>query len=190
METRLKRQRQPTRGKGKGSGKKRQMDGEKNRKKRKRKIIITVVLAAIIILLILLFAKGCGAGDLPLLPPEYEEDTSGLGGDESDKDVEVDNNRINLAVMDDYTVNRDFPDFTVAYPSQNHFDIELSFRDREGKELYRTKRIRKGTVVSIPAYGFLEKKTVTLDAVVCVYDPDTWELLNESTTMKIKVTKE
>ena len=193
METRIKRQRQPTAQK---SGEKEQRaqhreDDRKKQRSRRKKGLIIAILAVAIIMLILLFVKGCSAGNLPLSPPDYEEDASGLGDDGSIDDTHGDDTRINLAVMDDCTVNKDFPDFTVAYPSQNHYDIEISFREpKSGKEVYRTKRIRRGTVVAIPGYTFLKSGKNKLDAVIGVYDPDTWEMENEATTMKIAVTKE
>lgn len=181
-------------GTGRDNSGKRKANMDKDRrdevKRKGRKRVIAIVGIAVLIILLLQLLKGCGNDDLPLSPPDYEEDASGLCRKDDDTRESADSSRINLAVMDDYTVNPDFPDFTVAYPSQNHFDIELSFRDGSQEEIYRTKRIRPGTVVAIPGYDFLEKGVSKLNVVICVYNPDTWELENEATTMKIKVTKE
>lgn len=154
----------------------------------RREAAIALILAAIIIILIALFLlKGCTPESLALNQPEYEEDASGREpDDEGNRNYGA---RVNLAVMDGYEVSASEPDFLVAYPSQNRYDIEISFRDENDMEIYRTKRIRNGTEVSIPGYSFLEKGTTRLDAVISVYDPDTWEFLNEAATMKIRVTK-
>lgn len=149
--------------------------------------MIFVILAVIIVIPLLLF-KGCSDNSLAIEAPDYEE--SGSTPDKPMADDSKYSKRVNLAVMGDYTVNKDFPDFSVAYPDQNHFDIELSFQDKDGNELYRTKRIRAGTEVIIPGYSFTEKGKNQIDVVVGVYDPDSWELLNEATKMEITITKE
>ena len=157
----------------------------------KRGLVIALILLAVIIIIILLLLKGCSkdvdGSNLPLMP-DYEESAD---GEDSDGTSEGDSysSRLNLAVMDDYTVSKKSPSFTVAYPDQNHYDIEISIQDDSGKELYRTKRVRPGTLVALPGYDFLKKGKNQVDAVIAVYDPDSWELISEATTMKITVTK-
>ena len=150
---------------------------------------------AIIILLLLLFlflfwlykngAEGeTGTGE----SIEYEDNA--LAGTES-ADAGGDSKSISIAVMHDYVVSKDKPAFTVGYPDQNTYEIEISFRDSEtGKEKYHTKRIKPGTQISAPGYEFCETGKNRMDAVIGIYKPKSQEAVSDSTTMQLNVTKE
>lgn len=155
------------------------------KKKKHRALWIMPVLAAIFVLVMILL-RSCSADveRLILDMPEFEEDIRGGDGGE-----DGDENRVNLAVVPDFEVSKDQKDFPLPYPEENVFDVEFTFVDEKGKEVYRTKRIKPGTLVSIPAYDFCADGEHTYQIQVEVYDKDTYKPVQSAVALEMKITR-
>lgn len=157
-------------------------------KGRKRIIVAAVILAAIMIVLLLALLKGSNNGGFKkvnLDMPEFEE-SDGYKYDGSEK---ASKGGINLAVIPDFTVTKENQSFVIPYP-ENEYDAEFYFVDKEsGEERYRTKRIKPGTVVRIPAYSFCEDGEHTYRVEVGVFDGENYTEIPSAVALEMNITK-
>lgn len=173
----------------KSSGKGGKRGREKQEEEKKKQpwwigfLLVAALLAAVLFLL-----RGCGKDfkDLILDMPEYEESV-GYGGDGEGLES---GDRIDLAVIPDFTVTKENPGFVIPYP-ENAYDVEFSFVDAEsGEERYHTKRIKPGSIIEIPAFGFCDKGEHLYRIEVEVYDCDNYVELPSAVALEMKITKE
>lgn len=161
---------------------------EENRREKKKCpvwFLILVLAAVTAIVLFLLRGRGGDWKRLILDMPEYEdfigyEDPDDEGGAEE---------RMDLAVIPDFTVTKENPCFLIPYPD-NAYDVEFSFLDENGTERYHTKRIRPGTVIQVPAYDFCDEGEHTYQIAVEAYDRDTYVRMEMAVVLEMKITKE
>lgn len=153
---------------------------------RKRAAVLVIVLVVVLFVLMMLL-KGCN-GDIRkvhLDMPEFEksEGFNSFGKEKATKDG------VNLAVIPDFTVTEDNQSFVIPYP-ENEYDAEFYFVDKEsGEERYRTKRIKPGTVVKIPAYSFCRDGEHTYRVEVGVFDGDSFEEVPSAVALEMNITK-
>lgn len=165
--------------------------GKKNAdtKGRKEDLIIkalTVFLFALMVLFVILLLKACTGAEPMVAPPDYEKGAKY----EDDGNPKADPDRLNIAVLPDYTVTRNSPYILIPFPKENANDVEFVFREeKSGKILYRTKRIRPGTVVRINAVDFCRwgKNKVFVD--VKIFNQKTWEEIASAVVLETKITK-
>ena len=86
-------------------------------------------------------------------------------------------------------MTKENPSFPIPYPESNVFDVEFAFIDEKGKEAYHTKRIKPGTVVSVPAYEFCKMGKQTYMIEVEVYDGDTFQPVQSAVALEMEITK-
>ena len=169
----------------KAGGKHRQ---EKENHKKKRPLWLILLLVAAVVGIALFLLRGCNQ-DLKRLildMPEYEESV-GYGGD---GDGTGSGDTIDLAVIPDFTVSKENPNFVIPYP-ENAYDVEFSFVDAEsGEERYHTKRVKPGAIIEIPAYEFCDKGEHLYRIEVEVYDCDNYVELPSAVALEMKITKE
>lgn len=159
---------------------------DRSGKRKKRAVVFVLVITVVLFALMLL--RGCNKGDLRkvhLDMPEFE-DSAGLdnvGNQRTTKDG------VNLAVIPDFTVTEDNQSFVIPYP-ENEYDAEFYFVDKEsGEERYRTKRIKPGSVVRIPAFSFCEDGEHTYRVEVGVFDGDSFEEVPSAVALEMNITK-
>ena len=119
--------------------------------------------------------------------PEYEQ------GAEFEDDGSPDGEaaRLNVAVLPDYTVSKASPYILVPYPEENGYEAEFVFRDAHtGKTLYRTKRVRPGTVVRVEAFDFCKYGSNPMLVDVELYDPRTWDMVESAVSLETTVIKD
>lgn len=153
----------------------------------RRKVFIFVLLAAGCFIITMLL-RGCN-GDfkgLVLDMPEFEKSVgrNHMGKEKASKDG------VNLAVLPDFTVSSDNSSFVIPYP-ENVYDAEFCFVEKDtGEVKYRTKRIRPGTVVEIPAYSFCDAGRHTYRVEVGVYDGESFAEIPSAVALEMEITKE
>lgn len=155
-----------------------------------RKIVaILIILLVVVIFALMLQFKGRNNGDFSkvhLDMPEFEDSVvyDGSGEEKAAKDG------VNLAVIPDFTVTKDNQSFVIPYP-ENEYDAEFYFVDKEsGEERYRTKRIKPGTVVKIPAYSFCDDGEHAYRVEVGVFDGESFEEVPSAVALEMNITKE
>ncbi len=168
--------------------KRKDISEEESEGKKKQRAIMVFIFTIIIVVLLLFLFRACGrdASASPDNHPEYEEEQK---SEKEKPAADVAKNRLNLAVMHDYEVSKKEEQFFFAYADQNYYEIEMSIRNEEGTEVYRTKRILPGTQVGIPGYTFLPQGKNDLYAVISAYDPKTHGLISEAVKMEFSVMK-
>lgn len=159
----------------------------KNQKNRK-KILVIVIILVVILMVLMMLLKGCNNGGIKkvhLDMPEFEESV-GLDGFDGTEATEA---SVNLAVIPDFTVTKDNQSFVIPYP-ENEYDVEFYFVDKEsGEEKYRTRRIKPGTVVKIPAYSFCDDGEHAYRVEVGVFDGENYAEVPSAVALEMNITK-
>ncbi len=162
----------------------------KDKSKIQDQMILGLVFMAVVMMVFVILSEfgGCSALREELDLPVYEDGTPGY---EPDADINATETRLNLPVMPDCIITADKPDVLIPYPEQNLYDIELSFMEKGSKEeLYRTNRIRPGTVVSVPAYDFIKKNGEKPYRIkVTAYDHATYREVESDVELEVKIKK-
>lgn len=162
-------------------------DDELEEKKKDRGMIFLSVFLAFLIMGLIAFLIFMLRSDLErvvLGMPEFEESVV------RDGEPAEDGERVDLAVVPDFVVTKEDSSFPIPYPEGNVFDVEFAFVNEKGKEVYHTKRIKPGTIVSIPAYEFCKMGKETYEIRVEVYDGDTFKPVQSAVALEMKITKE
>ena len=163
----------------------RQEQTKKEEKKKRNTLLYVIIVVLVVIIAILLF-RACQNKDKA--KAEYEDTVS--MSYEPNADIEVDETRLNLAIMPDYVVTKSKPNMLVPYPEQNAYDIDLTFCDPMTDEiLYQSKLIAPGSIISVPAYNFVDDGTYPYRVEVRAFDRTTHELVDESVAMEAYITK-
>ena len=160
------------------------MTRRENNGGRLKAVAVIVGIVALILAVVLGF-RACG-GDLEKLilgMPEYEDSIYDGDGEGAESE------RINLAVVPDMVVTKDRKDFPLPYPEENVYDVEFSFVNEENVEVYHTKRIKPGTIMSVPAYDFCEDGEHKYQIEVEVYDRDTFKPIQSAVALEMMITK-
>ena len=162
-------------------------DDELEEKKKDRGMIFLSAFLAFLIMGLIAFLIFMLRSDLErvvLGMPEFEESVV------RDGEPAEDGERVDLAVVPDFVVTKEDSSFPIPYPEGNVFDVEFAFVNEKGKEVYHTKRIKPGTIVSIPAYEFCKMGKETYEIRVEVYDGDTFKPVQSAVALEMKITKE
>ena len=152
----------------------------------RRKCLLSAVLIGIVVIICLLL-RSCRARDEPLFirAPErvYEENVS------SEKRVtpSADNKRLNLAISDSYSISDKHPFFYIGFPEENIYDIILTIKGEDGRELYKTNYVAPGTNVAIDGTAFLERGEHKLNCLVSVYNHESGIPVSDCTTVVLNV---
>ena len=147
---------------------------------------LAVLLFFLMMLFIILLLRACSSEEALSAPPEYEEGTEY----EDDGNPDADPERLNIAVLPDYEVTKEYPYILIPYPKENANDVEFVFRERDtGEMLYRTKRIRPGTVVRIDAYDFAETRKNDVFVEVKLFNHKTWEEIASAVALETEIIK-
>ena len=161
---------------------------ETKEKGNRRDIFLYVVIGLLLVIIALLFFRSCGSDNDVSKTTEYEETVAPVY--EPEADIEVDDTRLNLAIMPDYVVTASKPDMLVPYPEQNAYDINLTFIDPYTDEiLYQTDLIAPGSVISVPAYSFVYDGMHQYRVEVRAFDKESHDLVSESVAMKAQIMK-
>ena len=145
---------------------------------------LTVLLFFLMMLFVILLLRACSGKDALSAPPEYEEGAEY----EDDGNPKADPERLNIAVLPDYTVTASSPYILIPYPKENANDVEFVFREQDtGDELYRTKRIRPGMVVRIDAYDFAENGKNEIFVEVKLFNHKTWEEIASAVALETEI---
>ena len=146
--------------------------------------VLLAVLTAAAGFLVFRYVKENG---LPFHETEYEESADYETGD----DGKEEEGRLNIPVLPDYTVSESSPYILIPYPENNDYEIGLVFKDADtNKKLYRTKRIRPGTVVRVDAFGFCRTGSNPILVDVRVYDREEWDEIESIVSLEMTVIKE
>ena len=156
---------------------------------RKEDLIIkalAVLLFFLMMVFVILLLRSCSGGEAMSAPPEYEDGVEY----EDDGDLDADPERLNIAVLPDYVVTKESPYILIPYPRENANDVEFVFREmKSGKELYRTKRIRPGTMVRVEAYDFCKPGDNEVFVDVKIFNHETWEEIASAVALETVITK-
>ena len=147
---------------------------------------LTVLLFFLMMLFVILLLRACSGKDALSAPPEYEEGAEY----EDDGNPKADPERLNIAVLPDYTVTASSPYILIPYPKDNVYETEFVFRDADtGKEMYSTKRIRPGTVVRVEANNFCKIGKNPMMVEVKLFDPKTWDEVESAVVLETEIVK-
>lgn len=156
---------------------------------RRKKPTILFIILIVIIVLICLFLRSCRARDEPL--PKPHQDTERVYEDDVEKETVIkptkENKRLNLAISEHYRISDEKPVFYIGFPEENIFDVVLTLKDGDGKELYKTNYIAPGTNVAIDGTAFLSKGEQKVDCLVSIYDHENGYLISECTTVVLNM---
>lgn len=156
------------------------------KKRNKKRAILYVIIFALIMIIIFLILRMCNKdGERKT---DYE-DTVSISY-EPNADIQVDDTKLNLAILPDYVVTRNKPEMLIPYPDQNAYDIDLTFCDPDTDEiLYQSKLIKPGSVISVPAYNFVDDGEKEYRVEVRAFDRTTHEIVETAVAMTANITK-
>ena len=155
----------------------------KVKKKNKALYVIIIILAMIIAILLL---RTCSSKDKK--DASYEDSVS--MSYEPNADINVDDTRLNLAIMPDYVVTKDKPEVLIPYPEQNAYDIDVTFCDPMTDQiLYQSKLIRPGSIIACPAYNFAFDGNHKYRVEIRAYDKSSHELIDDAVAMEAEILK-
>lgn len=156
----------------------------KVKKEKKKALYVIIIILAMIIAILLL--RTCSSKDKK--DASYEDSVS--MSYEPNADINVDDTRLNLAILPDYVVTSSKPEMLIPYPEQNAYDIDLTFCNPDTDEiLYQTRLIKPGSIISCPAYNFAYDGMHTYRVEVRAFDKDYHELVNSSVAMEAQILK-
>ena len=156
------------------------------KKRNKKRVILYVIIFALIMIIIFLVLRMCNKdGERKT---DYE-DTVSISY-EPNADIQVDDTKLNLAILPDYVVTRNKPEMLIPYPEQNAYDIDLTFCDPDTDEiLYQSKLIKPGSVISVPAYNFVDDGEHEYRVEVRAFDRTSHEIVETAVAMTANITK-
>lgn len=141
-----------------------------------------LMVAMLILLLIKLWNKPAGI----IWEADYTSDIA-----DGNDNMTADPQRLNVAVLPDYTISAQSPDILIPYPEDNAYDVDFSFFEKLSKnELYKTNRIRPGTTVRIPAGDFCPEGESDIDVAVKVYRKNTNIPISSDITLRTNIKNE
>ena len=163
----------------------REPDRDEKKRKRKRAILYVIIFALIMVIIFLILRMCNKDGERKT---DYE-DTVSISY-EPNADIQVDDTKLNLAILPDYVVTKNKPEMLIPYPEQNAYDIDLTFCDPDTDEiLYQSKLIKPGSVISVPAYNFVDDGEHEYRVEVRAFDRTTHEIVETAVAMTANITK-